>query len=161
MRKLVVQVLGAAAIGRVLVLGGNPGTLTRASLTFGVLADSSTTGFLHCNESLTTGGQTGNRLLAGMVHTQSFLQTPAGPGPLPQSLPLFVFTSATAGVGSFTSTVLTQTVQTAIFTITFYSTYVGREVSWMWHAPLPSLSPMGVALLGRSVFATAVGGLDM
>ena len=107
MRKLVVQVLGGAAVGLVLVLGGNPGTFTAASPTFGVLADSSATGFLRCNENLTTGGQTGNCLLAGMMHTLSFPQTPTGPG------------------------------------------------------PLPPLSPMCVALLGRLVFTTAVGGLAM
>ena len=137
-------------------VGGTPGTLNGATLTLGVVADSSTTGFLHCNES---GGQTGNCVLAGMIHTLPMPQTPTGPGPFPQTFPKFVFTSGTAGVGSFTSTVLTQTVRTGVFTVTLYATYVGRSVSRVWTEPVPSISSGGFAVLGVAVFGIALAGL--
>lgn len=130
------------------------GTLTGATFIPPVVADSKQTGFLHCNEST---GQTGNCSLAGMTHTVPLGQTPSTT-PFPQTFPKFIFTSGTAGVGDFTSTVKTQTVQTGYFTVTLYSTYVGREVSRVWKESVPSISSRGLAALGLWVGAVGVGG---
>jgi hypothetical protein len=129
------------------------GTLTGATLIPPVVADSKQTGYLHCVEGA---GQGGNCLLAGMVHTVPFPQTPTVT-PWPQSFPKFIF-ATTAGVGDFTSTVKTQTVQTGLFTVTLYSTYVGREVSRVWKQSVPSISSRGLAGLGLWVLAVGVGG---
>ena len=139
---------GSTDMNLIPTVGGTPGTLNGASLTFGVVVDSSTTGFRHCIENLTTTGQTGNCFLAGTAHTVPSPQTPTGPGPFPQSFPRFVF-AATAGVGGFTSTVKTQTLWSGYGIVTLSSTYVGREVDRVWYGPtaLPSISFGGLALL--------------
>jgi hypothetical protein len=138
--------------------GGAPGTITGATLNWAVdVEDSARTGFLHCNEFT---GQVGNCVLAGMVHTVPLPQTPTGPGPFPESFPKFVF-AATAGVGNFTSTVKTQTVQTGAFTVTLYTTYIGTEISRVWNSgatEVPSISSGGLAMLGLCVGAIGVGG---
>ncbi len=149
---------GSTDVNLIPQVGGTPGVLNGATLTFGVVANSSTTGFLHCNENLTTGGQTGNCFLAGMVHTLPFPQTPTGPGPFPHPLPKLVF-APTAGVGGFTSTVNTQTVYRGASTDTLYTTFVGREINRVWTEPVPSISSGGLALLGGLLFAIAAGGL--
>jgi hypothetical protein len=139
---------GSTDMNLIPTVGGTPGTLSGASLTFGVVVDSSTTGFRHCKENVTASGQTGNCFLAGMTHSVPSPQTPTGPGPFPQSFPKFVFTSGAAGVGGFTSTVWTQTYWSGSGFVTLSSTYVGREVSRVWHEPVPSISFGGLALLG-------------
>jgi hypothetical protein len=143
---------GSTDMNLIPTVGGTPGTLSGASLTFGVVVDSSTTGFRHCNENVTAPGQTANCLLAGMTHSVPSPQTPTGPGPFPQSFPKFVF-AATAGVGGFTSTVGTQTLWSCTGIVTLHITYVGREVSRVWYGPtpLPSISFGGLALLAGLV----------
>jgi hypothetical protein len=156
-------ITGTTDMNLVPQVGGAPGTLSGANLDFAdfaVVANSSTTGFLHCNENVPPRtGETGNCALAGMPHTVPQAQTPTGPGPFPQSFPKFVFTSGTAGVGDFTSTVETQTVQSGYLTVTLYATYVGREINRVWKSSVPSISSGGLALLGGLVSAIAVGGL--
>ena len=144
---------GSTDMNLIPTVGGTPGTLNGATLTLGVVADSSTTGYRHCNENVTAPGQTGNCILAGLTHSVPSPQTPTGPGPFPQSFPKFVFTSGTAGVGGFTSTVRTQTLWSGYGIVTLSSTYVGREVNRVWYGPtpLPSISFGGLALLAGLV----------
>ncbi len=51
-----------------------------------------------------------------------------------------------------------MTVQTGAFTITLYTTYVGREISRVWKESAPSISSGGLAALGLWVGAVGVGG---
>jgi len=144
--------------GTTAVLGPATG-LTAAEMQVGVVATSEQKGFLHCSEGA---GQIGNCALAQMDPVSAtFPQEEQRDPPFTQTFPKFIFTSGTAGVGDFTSTLKTQTVQTLGFTVTLYSTFVGREVSRVWWtgAPgVPSISNLGLAGLGLWIAAVGLGG---
>ncbi len=119
--------------------GGTPGTLSGAALQFAVVANSTTSGFLHCYDGTGPGGV-----------CSAFFGTPSS-NPIPQtgtgpfSFPQFNF-SATAGVGDFVASPQTATPQPSVTTVT---QYIGREISRVWvpDAAAPMLGSAGTTLL--------------
>ena len=153
---------GTQSMNLIPQVGGAPASITgTVNLNVAVVANSTTTGYMHCNENLTTGGQTGNCSLAVMTHSQPIGLTPPGSGPFPITIPKLVFTGAASTAANFTSEVLSQTAMAGAATVTLLSTYVGKEISRVWKPgtpQLPSISSGGLAVLGLWVGAVGVAG---
>ena len=121
---------------------GTPGTLSGNTLNLSVVANHTLTGFLHCYDA--TGGAGGN---CGL-----FFGTPAS-NTIPQnatgtfSFPNFNFTSATAGVGDFTSDAITSMPQPLVTTSLVYR---GREISRTF---MPEASGFAMLLAGGLLVA--------
>jgi len=131
-------------------IGGTPGTLSGVALNLAVVADHTTTGYLHCLDATGVGG-----------FCDLFFGTPSS-NTIPQggtgtfALPTFNF-AATAGVGDFTSTALVSMPQASVTTTVVY---VGKEISRIWVAnptAVPMMGPLGIGAVFASLLAA--GGL--
>jgi len=120
--------------------GGTPGTLAGATLNLAVVADSSTTGWLHCTGAAVFCG------FAGLVPSVTSPITPTGAGPFPFTLPPLIF-GTTAGIGNFVGVQTTIVTSPANATIVF--TYVGQEISRVFvPVVVPEPGTLSMATLG-------------
>jgi hypothetical protein len=103
--------------------GGTSGTLSVANLTLATVADSASTGYIHCYAGCG---------LAGMPVSSPQPQTPP-PGTYPWFFNPFVFTGGAAGTGDWTgSSPPIVTVTSMGLTVTVTLDYVGREIDRRW-----------------------------
>ena len=119
--------------------GGTPGALSGAALQFAVIANSTTSGFLHCSDGPGTGGVCS--AFFGTPSSNPIPQTGMGPFTFPQ----FNF-SMTAGVGDFFASPAVSMPQAGVTTVTQYA---GREISRVWvpDAAAPMLGGVGTTAL--------------
>jgi hypothetical protein len=125
---------------------GEPGGVSGNVFTFGVVADSSTTGYIHCTA--------GSCALGGFTLSVPKPLTPTGPGPFPLDLSDWTFAgTGVGGVGdSWTSPpfdrVIPPNPPATPYTNVITTTYVGQEIS---RVPEPGSLVMllpGAVLLG-------------
>lgn len=130
--------------------GGTPGTLAGAVLNLSVVADSTTSGFLHCYDGTGPGGVCAG-FFGGVSASNTIPQADSGPFTFPQ----FNFV-ATAGVGDFTAPDVVSFPQMSVTTTT---SYVGREISRVWVEAVgaPTMGVAGSGLLIATLLLSGVG----
>ena len=127
---------------------GQYGTLSGSTFDMGIVADSSTTGYLHCTS--------GSCSAAGFTLSIQKPLTPTGSGPFPLTLLPWNFGASAAGApgAPWTSPVLSTTIPAnppaTPYTNIIQTQYVGAEISRTF-VPEPSMLTMllpGIGLLG-------------
>lgn len=109
--------------------GGTSGSLSGANLALATVADTDSTGFIHCYT---------NCALAGMPTSSPVPQTPTGTAPIPWFFNPFSFPGGTAGFGDWMGDSPPIVTQTSMgLTITVTTDYTGREALRRF-CPLPS-----------------------
>ena len=139
----ILLITGSSDLTLIPPLWGTYGGLTGQTMNLGIVADSNTTGFIHC--------QAGACGLAGFVTSAPQGLTPSGSGPFPQTFNPLVFTGAGAGNGNWTNGTRTITVLSGAFLNQQKTSYQGQEVMRTWHVPEPTAGLLlvpGIAMLG-------------
>lgn len=140
----VLTVTGTNAVALSPPGGGTPGAVGATIVTFAVITNSSTTGFIHCTEATPTASSLCPTFFSGVPASDNIPQSSTGPF----TFNPFTFTT-TAAVGDFTSPPI---VMTPLPGVTTNTVYAGREISRVWvdvvGAPTMGLAGSGVLIAG-------------